>query len=144
MRTATERERGMPLTHADTPHCAQCAYAATLRADGACDYLSPQWLAFTGSRAATHLGDGAYGAATGKKLTYRIIADCHAIANQINDEWLIRDQVADVLDIVTPTEPARRGCQLSLRVKGPRDSGRELFEHLQKAGIVVDWREPDM
>lgn len=45
---------------------------------------------------ATHLGDGAYGSATGKKLTYRIMADCHAIANQINDEWLIRDQGAIV------------------------------------------------
>jgi SnoaL-like polyketide cyclase len=45
---------------------------------------------------ATHLGDGAYGPATGKKLTYRILADCHAIANQINDEWLIRDQGAIV------------------------------------------------
>ncbi len=45
---------------------------------------------------ATHLGDGVYGKATGRKLTYRIIADCHAIANQINDEWLIRDQGAIV------------------------------------------------
>ena len=45
---------------------------------------------------ATHLGDGAYGKATGKKLAYRIIADCHAISNQINDEWLIRDQGAIV------------------------------------------------
>jgi hypothetical protein len=45
---------------------------------------------------ATHLGDGAYGKATGRKLTYRIIADCHAISNQINDEWLIRDQGAIV------------------------------------------------
>ena len=27
---------------------------------------------------ATHLGDGVYGKATGTKLTYRIIADCHA------------------------------------------------------------------
>lgn len=45
---------------------------------------------------ATHLGDGVYGKATGKKLTYRIIADCHAINNQINDEWLIRDQGAIV------------------------------------------------
>lgn len=45
---------------------------------------------------ATHLGDGMYGKATGKKLTYRIMADCHAINNQINDEWLIRDQVAIV------------------------------------------------
>ena len=41
---------------------------------------------------ATHSGDGIYGRATGKKLGYRIIADCHAINNQINDEWLIRDQ----------------------------------------------------
>ena len=45
---------------------------------------------------ATHLGDGVYGKATGKKLRYRIIADCHAINNQINDEWLIRDQGAVV------------------------------------------------
>ncbi|MHA3979019.1 nuclear transport factor 2 family protein [Halovulum sp. GXIMD14794] len=45
---------------------------------------------------ATHLGDGAYGKATGKSLVYRIIADCHAIDNQINDEWLIRDQGAIV------------------------------------------------
>jgi hypothetical protein len=45
---------------------------------------------------ATHLGDGAYGKATGKRLVYRIIADCHAINNQINDEWLIRDQGAIV------------------------------------------------
>lgn len=45
---------------------------------------------------ATHATDGVYGAATGKKLTYRILADCHAIHNQINDEWLIRDQTAIV------------------------------------------------
>jgi len=45
---------------------------------------------------ATHAYDGMYGAATGKKLQYRILADCHAINNQINDEWLIRDQGAIV------------------------------------------------
>ncbi|MBL0163128.1 MAG: kynureninase [Xanthomonadales bacterium] len=59
-------------------------------------------------------------------------------------EWLIGQRLADVLDVVTPKEPSRRGCQLSLRVKGPRDSGRSLFEHLQGDGIVVDWREPDV
>lgn len=41
---------------------------------------------------ATHSGEGVYGRATGKKLSYRVIADCHAINNAINDEWLIRDQ----------------------------------------------------
>ena len=45
---------------------------------------------------ATHTSDGLYGKASGKKLTYRIIADCHAINDQINDEWLIRDQGAIV------------------------------------------------
>ena len=45
---------------------------------------------------ATHSADGVYGKATGTKLSYRVIADCHAINNQINDEWLIRDQGAVV------------------------------------------------
>ena len=40
---------------------------------------------------ATHSGNGAFGKATGTKLVYRVMADCHAISNQINDEWLIRD-----------------------------------------------------
>ena len=48
---------------------------------------------------ATHLGNGVYGKATGKKLGYRIIADTHAINNQINDEWLVRDQGAIVRQI---------------------------------------------
>ena len=45
---------------------------------------------------ATHAGDGVYGKGKGTKLQYRILADCHAINNQINDEWLIRDQTAIV------------------------------------------------
>ncbi len=45
---------------------------------------------------ATHANSGAYGAATGKRLVYRIIADCAARANVIHDEWLIRDAGAIV------------------------------------------------
>lgn len=57
---------------------------------------------------ATHTGDGVYGKATGTKLRYRIIADCHAINNQINDEWLIRDQGAVVRQLGwDPSEYAR-------------------------------------
>ncbi len=48
---------------------------------------------------ATHLGNGIFGKASGKKLRYRIIADTHAINNQINDEWLVRDQGAIVRQI---------------------------------------------
>lgn len=43
---------------------------------------------------ATHSHAGVYGAAAGKQLRYRIIADCAARDNQIYDEWLIRDQGA--------------------------------------------------
>lgn len=57
---------------------------------------------------------------------------------------LIQRELGDVLDILTPAAPERRGCQLSLRVQGPRDAGRALFEHLAAQGIVGDWREPDV
>lgn len=40
---------------------------------------------------ATHAGAGAFGPATGTCLRYRVIADCHARGNAIDDEWLIRD-----------------------------------------------------
>jgi kynureninase len=59
-------------------------------------------------------------------------------------EALIRERVAHVLDIATPREPAQRGCQLSLRVKGAREAGRSLHDHLHAHGIIVDWREPDV
>jgi kynureninase len=56
----------------------------------------------------------------------------------------IERELSAVLEIRTPREPQRRGCQLSLRVKGPRDAGRSLFEHLSAHGVVGDWREPDI
>jgi hypothetical protein len=45
---------------------------------------------------ATHARSGVYGEATGKRLRYRIIADCAARNDAIYDEWLIRDQGAIV------------------------------------------------
>lgn len=61
---------------------------------------------------ATHANAGIYGTPSGKKVYYRIIADCHAVNNQINDEWLIRDQGAIVR-------------QLGL---DPKDYARDLIE----------------
>jgi kynureninase len=57
---------------------------------------------------------------------------------------LVRSELANVIDIATPLDAGRRGCQLSLRVRGPREAGRSLFDHLNTNGIVVDWREPDV
>ncbi|WP_170404602.1 ester cyclase [Ruegeria arenilitoris] len=60
---------------------------------------------------ATHLGDGMFGQATGAKLRYRILADCHARNNAIDDEWLIRDNGAVVRQM---------GCD-------PQDFARDLI-----------------
>ena len=43
---------------------------------------------------ATHMRDGMFGPATGRKVRYRAIADCYAKDNMISDEWLIRDNGA--------------------------------------------------
>jgi kynureninase len=59
-------------------------------------------------------------------------------------EWLVHTQLANVLEVLTPIEPERRGAQLSIRVLGGRDQGRALFEHLMAHGIIGDWREPDV
>jgi predicted ester cyclase len=66
---------------------------------------------------ATHSRPGVYGAPTGKKLQYRILADCHAINNQINDEWLVRDQGAIVRQLGSDPKDYARG--LIQREGGP-------------------------
>ena len=43
------------------------------------------------------------------------------------------------LDILTPSDPAQRGCQLSVVAHG---HGKSLFDHLTAHGVIVDWREP--
>ncbi|MCA1750514.1 MAG: kynureninase [Cryomorphaceae bacterium] len=45
------------------------------------------------------------------------------------------------LEIITPKEPERRGCQLSLFAHG---QGKSLFNHLMENGVYTDWREPNV
>ncbi|MFC5439756.1 kynureninase [Rhodanobacter ginsenosidimutans] len=59
-------------------------------------------------------------------------------------EWLVHTQLNDLLHVVTPEEPERRGAQLSIRVTDGRERGRALFEYLMQHGIIGDWREPDV
>lgn len=59
-------------------------------------------------------------------------------------ERRLEETVADRIEIVTPRDPARRGCQLSMRLRGGADSGRAVFDRLGELGMVCDWREPDI
>ncbi len=59
-------------------------------------------------------------------------------------EHLIHAELDPVLEIITPSDPGRRGCQLSLRVRAGRERGRALFRFLQQRGVITDWREPDV
>ena len=81
---------------------------------------------------ATHLGDGVYGKATGKKLRYRIIADCHAIDNQINDEWLIRDQGAVVRQL--GWDPKEYAIDLIEREGGPENCVQPFHPSIDEVG----------
>ncbi|MEI2422029.1 hypothetical protein V6O07_17255, partial [Arthrospira platensis SPKY2] len=48
------------------------------------------------------------------------------------------------VEILTPRIRARRGCQLSLRLREGAAASREVFERLGAAGVICDWREPDV
>ena len=42
----------------------------------------------------THLGDGAFGPASARRIHARTIADCVCLDNRVIHEWLVRDQAA--------------------------------------------------
>ena len=56
-------------------------------------------------------------------------------------EYLIDEMKDDRIAIITPRNPAERGCQLSIQVK---DADKQLFDKITKAGVIADWREPDV
>jgi kynureninase len=53
----------------------------------------------------------------------------------------VRSRTGVPLEIITPSDPHARGCQLSVVVPG---SDRSLVDKLQQRGVVADWREPDV
>lgn len=56
-------------------------------------------------------------------------------------EFLLKDLGEDTIRIITPSNPEERGCQLSIQVK---NADKTLHERLTKAGVISDWREPDV
>lgn len=55
-------------------------------------------------------------------------------------EYLIGVNAPDV-KIITPSDPQERGCQLSMELEA---DGKQRYEELGNAGVVVDWREPNV
>jgi len=55
--------------------------------DDTAGFLSSHRILSTG----THTGDGWFGPATGRRFAIRVIADCAARSDAIDDEWLVRD-----------------------------------------------------
>ena len=56
-------------------------------------------------------------------------------------EFLLNDLGETVVKIITPKHPDERGCQLSVQVL---NADKSLHEKLTNAGVVSDWREPDV
>lgn len=48
------------------------------------------------------------------------------------------------LEILTPRATDRQGCQLSIALKADADAGRALFKRIEQAGVIGDWREPNV
>lgn len=58
-------------------------------------------------------------------------------------EYLLKqaDASGSKFVILTPSDSAERGCQLSMYMK---QNGRKVFNALTKAGVIADWREPNV
>jgi kynureninase len=56
-------------------------------------------------------------------------------------EQLLNEIEDERISVITPNDPAQRGCQLSVRVL---NADRSLFEKITSRGVYVDWREPDV
>jgi len=55
--------------------------------------------------------------------------------------FLLNEINSDQYLIITPANPAERGCQLSIRM---RKNGKKIFKALSNEGVIADWRDPDV
>jgi len=59
-------------------------------------------------------------------------------------QQLVEIRLAGLVDIITPGAASERGCQLSLRIARSPAAAKRCHDHLSEAGVVSDWREPDV
>jgi len=60
--------------------------------------------------------------------------------------WFLLNEVnshapAKIIEIITPVQETERGCQVSMLML---KDGKKIYDELTKAGVMVDWREPNV
>lgn len=67
-----------------------------------------------------------------RKKAVKLTGYLEFLVNELNDQRI---------NIITPSNPKERGCQLSIQVKS---ADKSLHTQLTKSGVISDWREPDV
>ena len=57
---------------------------------------------------------------------------------------LVEGLLPGQVEVVTPKATEERGCQMSLRIARPATEAKHCHRRLSAAGIIGDWREPDI
>jgi len=87
-------------------------------------------------KASMAIFDDAGGLDTLREKSVRLTGCLEFLIREINQE-----QGEEVYRIITPEDPAIRGCQLSVVCKR---NARAIFNYLAQNGVIGDWREPDV
>ncbi len=59
-------------------------------------------------------------------------------------DYLLNYLCGQRLSIITPSDPSARGAQLSICMDTGAVEGKQIFQGLERAGFVCDWREPNV
>ena len=70
-----------------------------------------------------------------REKSLRLTAYLEALLLQLGDGQL---------ELLTPSDPEQRGCQLSLRVRGGAERAQRLHAQLSAQGVIGDYRRPDV
>ena len=59
-------------------------------------------------------------------------------------DFLLAENLAEEIEVITPKALHERGCQFSLRIIAKGKDGREVFHELEESGVSCDWRYPNV
>lgn len=89
---------------------------------------------------ATHQG-GAFGPASGRRLTFRTIADTFCHDNRVWDEWLIRDNAAIAVQLSQTAEEAARASIVAGDTEMPLTPATDIAGPYTGKGNESEWGE---